>query len=243
MAGRSAVRDRRVRKLIERARAGRAASLAEHLAVCPYRTLLTPPGVTARPDMRADGVSAVLGFEVADFTAEVRDGIVADLRAGRVMLLIANDAVLHDFAKAEVYRALYQPDEPSLIRAQRELAFESAGGGMSSEQRATGEAWQVLTRLVDAAPFRKPHLPIDMLLQLAERTEREQGRLTEFQVRALAALLLSAKTLAADERDPEYAPRWHWAADAERWHAEYLRATTPLRDVGSMLRSGALARH
>jgi hypothetical protein len=67
--------------------------------------------------------------------------------------------------------------------------------------------------------------------------------MTAFQVRALAALLLAAEAMPADERDPQFAPKWHYPPDAERWHQQFLKATTRLRDVAALLRSGALARH
>jgi hypothetical protein len=164
--GMSRTRERRVRKLIERGRAGRPVSLAEHMAVCPYRTLLMPPGVVATAGTKPDGVAAVLGFAPADFTAAVRDGIVADLRAGKCMLLVSNDAVLRDFAKAESYRAIYHPDEPSLLREPLDEAQPALDPSRGAEAWATREAMGVLNRLVDAAAFRAPHLPIDSLLHL-----------------------------------------------------------------------------
>jgi hypothetical protein len=68
------------------------------------------------------------------------------------------------------------PEEPSLIRAASDRA-PSDHPGMTAVERATAEAMRVLHRCVDAAPFRPPHLPIDMLLQLAERIEIDQARL------------------------------------------------------------------
>jgi hypothetical protein len=115
-------------------------------------------------------------------------------------------------------------------------------GKASRERRATAEAWRVLTRFIAEAPARPPHMPIDGLLHLGEALEHDQGRLTEFQVRVLAAFLLAAADMAPDERHPEFKPRWHHRPDAVRWHEDVLTATTPQR-TATMLRAGILARH
>lgn len=78
----------------------------------------------------------------------------------------------------------------------------------------------VFQQFADDAARRAPHVAVDSLLQIAERMERDQGgRLTEFQVRTFAAFLLGAARLPAHVADPEIAPEWLTAEDADRYAA------------------------
>ncbi|HEU0218949.1 MAG TPA: hypothetical protein VFQ90_19995 [Stellaceae bacterium] len=228
----------KARKLIERMKAGGQPSLAEAMAVCPFRTLLGPPGADMRglTEADADSVSAVLGFGPGDFGVEIRDDIVIDLRAGRRVLLICNDPALRDHARMEIMRALYGPGGEPLAR-KTYPPLDPAAGGLAA---ATAEAIGVLDRFADTAPSRPPHLAIDSVLQIADRLALDQGgKLTDLQCRAIAGYLLAAEDLPPDA-DVKLAPRWIWPPDAEAW-ADLRQMLPPVRSLGAG--SDALARH
>jgi hypothetical protein len=101
--------DAQVRKLIERMnRGGYTPSMAEVMAVCPYRSILAQATTEAERDggYVALGppscVVTVLGFTPEDFSPAMRADIEAALEQGDTVLLTANRAELRDYAKREL---------------------------------------------------------------------------------------------------------------------------------------------
>src|SRR5262249_3414719 len=72
-------RERKVRKLIDRCKAG--------------QSLLGTPGTVTRPDTRADNCVAVLGFGPADFSVAQRNDIASELRTVLVISMARRCAV------------------------------------------------------------------------------------------------------------------------------------------------------
>jgi hypothetical protein len=83
-------RGRRVRLLIKRQGRGERISLGDLPRVCPFKTLLSRNEImaTLTPERRPDRVVAALGFKPADFSERMRGDVLADLHAGRVVLLV-----------------------------------------------------------------------------------------------------------------------------------------------------------
>jgi hypothetical protein len=103
------INDRKVRRLVERQKSGRAVPLGTALKLCPYRTLLALPGTPLSPATRPTCVVACLGFVPEDFSDRMRADILRALRQGEIVGLVANRAELRDYAKREIMLALAQP--------------------------------------------------------------------------------------------------------------------------------------
>jgi hypothetical protein len=100
-----------VRLLIKRQGRGERISLGDLLRVCPFQTLLARNDImaTLTPERRPDRVVAALGFKPEDFSERMRGDVLADLHAGRVVLLVSNRAELRDYAKRELGLAMTTP--------------------------------------------------------------------------------------------------------------------------------------
>lgn len=91
----------------------------------------------------------------------------------------------------------------------------------------TTMAHSIVQTFLAEAGRRPPHCAVDRLLTIGHRREIEQGgRLTEFQLRSLAAFLLGAQKLPPDAADPDLAvvPEWLCDEDAERYAADAAAA-------------------
>jgi hypothetical protein len=108
-SARDRANDRKVRRLSARGRHGKPATWWEIFKVCPYRTLLFSP--ECRPDLSAPPHCLVgcLCFAAEDFSDRMRADILSELRAGRTVLLLANNAAVRDYAKREIMLALTEP--------------------------------------------------------------------------------------------------------------------------------------
>ena len=87
----------------------------------------------------------------------------------------------------------------------------------------TTMAHSIVETFIADADRRPPHCAVDRLLAVGQRMELEQGgRLTEFQVRSLAAWLLGAQKLPPDAAGADLAivPEWLCDEDAERYAAD-----------------------
>jgi hypothetical protein len=84
-------------------------------------------------------------------------------------------------------------------------------------------AHSIVQTFIAEADARPPHCALDRLLAVGHRMELEQGgRLTDFQVRTLAAWLLGAQKLPADAAGEDLAivPEWLSDDDATRYAAD-----------------------
>jgi hypothetical protein len=81
--------------------------MSEVWNLCPFRSLLAAGRVS--PDDRPTTFVAILGFEAEAFSPRMRADILAELRAGSMVLLISNKPELRDYAKRELTLALATP--------------------------------------------------------------------------------------------------------------------------------------
>jgi hypothetical protein len=97
----------------------------------------------------------------------------------------------------------------------------------AKEQRHSNEtfrATELLDSLIAEADQRPPHIALDSLLIIAERTALQQGgRLSDLQTRVFAALLLGAAKLPAELADPKIQPEWLTAADRQWFYTPRVR--------------------
>ena len=101
-----AERDRRVRRLIGRAKRGQKIARSEILELCRYQSVLALNRFgLSEPTM----IVTALGFTCEDFSPAMRAGIVNAIRDGETVLLLSNSRELRDCAKAEILLALAPP--------------------------------------------------------------------------------------------------------------------------------------
>jgi hypothetical protein len=101
--------DAKVRRLIAREARGEIISPADILKVCPYRTLLAREDIVVLSGTRPDRVAVALGFKREDFDELTRRAALIEIQAGKVVLLVSNNAELHDLVRDELLLASEPP--------------------------------------------------------------------------------------------------------------------------------------
>jgi hypothetical protein len=96
-------------------------------------------------------------------------------------------------------------------------------------------AVSLLEQFIRDADRRPPHCAVDRVLGMAQRMELDQGgRLTDFQARTFAALLLGAQRHPPGAADPEIVPEWLTPEDAARFEAEAAKTLPDARSPSSL---------
>jgi hypothetical protein len=96
-------------------------------------------------------------------------------------------------------------------------------------------AVSLLEQFIRDADRRPPHCAVDRVLGMAQRMELDQGgRLTDFQARTFAALLLGAQRHPPDAVDPDVVPEWLSPEDAARFEAEAGRVRPDARTSSAL---------